>query len=371
MDAQLEKQLNKSAIEAAEARNVSGMSTLAGSISYDQIDIHQSITDKRSRSDFDPYINIPRSDARVLPVMAANMHGIGTMDMARAGLMVALDKGTYTQDELEGFFADDPAASHTFYSMGLRKQDQEKFAGIHARLPKGAIQNICLDVPHAGMNAFFNLVSDLRKQNPDSCIMAGNTISPIITQKLLACGADIVKVGVGPGEQCTTRTTTGVSRAQLDAVIACAHAADDKGGYVCADGGIKHHGDIAKAIGVGGALFAMIGSKLGGYQEGGIVGHFDDAAIELAIKNDDAKRDEDGTIHIRLRGSSSVRAMVSNYGKQEAHQASEGRDDNFVEYKGSIQQEISDIKGHLQSTLSYQGLDTMTQARNQMTFTIR
>lgn len=96
--------------------------------------------------------------------------------------------------------------------------------------------------------------------------MAGNVVTGDMTEELLLAGADIVKVGIGPGSVCTTRKMTGVGYPQLSAIIECADAAHGLGGRICADGGCTVPGDIAKAFG-GGADFVMLGGMLAGHDE--------------------------------------------------------------------------------------------------------
>ena len=96
--------------------------------------------------------------------------------------------------------------------------------------------------------------------------MAGNVVTGDMTEALILAGADIVKIGIGPGSVCTTRRVTGVGYPQLSAIIECADAAHGLKGQVCADGGCTVPGDIAKAYGAG-ADFVMLGGMLAGHDE--------------------------------------------------------------------------------------------------------
>ena len=96
--------------------------------------------------------------------------------------------------------------------------------------------------------------------------MAGNVVTGDMTEALILAGADIVKIGIGPGSVCTTRRVTGVGYPQLSAIIECADAAHGLKGLVCADGGCTVPGDIAKAYGAG-ADFVMLGGMLAGHDE--------------------------------------------------------------------------------------------------------
>ncbi len=131
--------------------------------------------------------------------------------------------------------------------------------------------------------------------------MAGNVVTGEMTEELILDGADIVKVGIGPGSVCTTRKMTGVGYPQLSAIIECADAAHGLGGLICADGGCTSPGDLAKAFG-GGADFVMLGGMLAGHDEcmGEVV-------------------EQDGVRKVRFYGMSSRTAMdkyaggVANY----------------------------------------------------------
>ena len=143
--------------------------------------------------------------------------------------------------------------------------DWEKFQQTMAKAP-GAIQYVCIDVANGYTEAFVAFVKKVRETYPDLVIMAGNVVTGDMTEELLLAGADIVKVGIGPGSVCTTRKMTGVGYPQLSAIIECADAAHGLGGRICADGGCTVPGDIAKAFG-GGADFVMLVGMLAGHDE--------------------------------------------------------------------------------------------------------
>lgn len=202
---------------------------------------------------------------RGFPMIAANMDVVGTIPMARAlgrhGALVALHKH-YPEDVLVDYFGRDEP-QHAFYSLGTAEADWEKFRAVKRRAPVGMI---CLDVANGYTEKFVEMVAQAREENPDAVIMAGNVVTGDMTEALVLAGADIVKVGIGPGSVCTTRKMTGVGYPQLSAVIECADAAHGLKGLVCADGGCTVPGDIAKAYG-GGADFVMLGGMLAGHDE--------------------------------------------------------------------------------------------------------
>ena len=127
---------------------------------------------------------------------------------------------------------------------------------------------ICLDVANGYTERFNDYVALMREHEAtkDKIIIAGNVCTPEATEQILLAGADVVKIGIGPGSVCTTRKMTGVGYPQLSAVIECADAAHGLGGHIIADGGCTVVGDIAKSFGAG-ADFVMLGGMLAGHKE--------------------------------------------------------------------------------------------------------
>ncbi|MEI3354434.1 MAG: GMP reductase [Duodenibacillus massiliensis] len=205
-----------------------------------------------------------------VPVIAANMDTTGTFEMARVlgshGMMTALHKH-YAPEEYIEFFRSLKNKSDAFYSMGIGDADYRKFETVMKAVP-GEIRYVCIDVANGYTEAFVSFVKKVRDTYPDLVIMAGNVVTGDMTEELVLAGADIVKVGIGPGSVCTTRKMTGVGYPQLSAVIECADAAHGLGGRICSDGGCTQPGDVAKAFG-GGADFVMLGGMFAGHNESG------------------------------------------------------------------------------------------------------
>jgi GMP reductase len=197
------------------------------------------------------------------PLIAANMDVTGTMAMARAlgkhGALTALHKH-YPEAKLAEYFAS-PDGPHAFYSLGTTAADLKKLAAVAKATP---IRFLCLDVANGYAEKFLEIVRRVRDDHPEAVIMAGNVVTGDMTEALILAGADIVKIGIGPGSVCTTRRVTGVGYPQLSAIIECADAAHGLKGLVCADGGCTVPGDIAKAYGAG-ADFVMLGGMLAGH----------------------------------------------------------------------------------------------------------
>lgn len=305
-----------------------------------QVDIHREFTFKHSQHRY-----------RGIPIIASNMDTIGTFEMARAlapfGLSVALHKH-YGEDELVAFFAALETKSSAFYSMGITRGDEEKFGRVMRRAGT-AIHYACIDVANGYTEGFVKFVAKFREAWPTLTIMAGNVVTGEMTEELILSGADIVKVGIGPGSVCTTRSMTGVGYPQLSAVIECADAAHGLGGRICADGGCAAPGDIAKAFG-GGADFVMLGGMLAGH---------DECAGEIV--------ERDGRRYQRFYGMSSRTAMEKYSGGVADYRAAEGRE-TLVEYRGPVAGTVQEILGGVRSACTYVGARTLKELTKRTTF---
>lgn len=289
-----------------------------------------------------------------IPIIGANMDTIGTVEMARAlgkhGLSVALHKH-YSENELVAFFQSlQPsglASSSAFYSMGIGKADYEKFAAVMARAE--SVEYVCIDVANGYNESFVHFVKKVRGNFPHLTIMAGNVVTGDMTEELILAGADIVKVGIGPGSVCTTRKMTGVGYPQLSAVIECADAAHGLGGQICADGGCSVPGDLAKAFG-GGADFIMLGGMLAGH---------DESAGEVI--------ERDGKKFKQFYGMSSRTAMEKHAGGVARYRASEGKE-VLIEYRGAVADTLQDILGGVRSACTYVGAHKLKELTKRTTF---
>jgi IMP dehydrogenase len=151
---------------------------------------------------------------------------------------------------------------------------------------------LVIDVAHGHQRKMLEVVELVRSLSPSVPIMAGNVVTPEGTRDLISAGADMVKVGVGPGAMCTTRMMTGVGRPQFSAVLECADEARKLGKHVCADGGVRHPRDVALALAAG-AANVMIGSWFAGTYESPA----------------DVMRDSDGRLYKENFGMASQRAV--------------------------------------------------------------
>ncbi len=280
-----------------------------------------------------------------VPIMASNMDGVGTIGMAKAlykhQLFTCLVKN-YVEDDLFDL-AGKFGGKYFAVSTGTSDKDFLKLRQIINSYPE--IHFICIDVANGYSEHFGEFVSKVRTTYPHTTIIAGNVVTADMTQELILRGADIVKVGIGPGSVCTTRIQTGVGYPQLSAIIECADAAHGLGAHIIADGGCVCPGDVAKAFGAG-ADFVMLGGMLAGHDEGG----------------GDVK---DGMV--TFYGMSSDTAMEKHHGGVANYRSSEGRTVQ-VKYKGSVDDTVLDLLGGLRSTCTYVGAPTLKQLSKCTTF---
>jgi GMP reductase len=286
-----------------------------------------------------------------IPIIASNMDTVGTFEMARAlapfRLSVALHKH-YAVGELAPYFKTLKNKSTAFYSMGITKPDLEKFR----RALRGgghAIRYVCIDVANGYTESFVDFVARFRDAYPKITVMAGNVVTGEMTEELILSGVDIVKVGIGPGSVCTTRSMTGVGYPQLSAIIECADAAHGLGGRICADGGCTSPGDVAKAFG-GGADFVMLGGMLAGH---------DECAGEIVEQN--------GEKFMRFYGMSSRTAMKKYAGGVAHYRASEGKE-VLIPYRGPVGDTLQNVLGGLRSACTYVGARMLRELTKRTTF---
>jgi len=286
-----------------------------------------------------------------IPIIASNMDTTGTFEMARAldafGLSTALHKH-YAIDDSVAFFRALERKSAAFYSMGITATDEQKFHHV-MEAAGDAVQYVCIDVANGYHENFVTFVTRIRSAFPQVVIMAGNVVTGEMTEELILSGADIVKVGIGPGSVCTTRMMTGVGYPQLSAIIECADAAHGLSGLICADGGCTTPGDVAKAFG-GGADFVMLGGMFAGHDESG---------------GDVVERD--GQRYKRFYGMSSRAAMDRYAGGVAAHRAAEGKE-VLVPHRGPVAQTAQDVLGGVRSACTYVGARRLKELSKRTTF---
>lgn len=285
-----------------------------------------------------------------IPIIAANMDHTGTFEMAKVlskhDLLTAVYKFA-TFDDWKSIAKSNPEIiQKSFVSVGVREADQENLKKVMSKID---CPFICIDVANGYSQNFVDYVQKIREQFPEKIIMAGNVVTGEMVEELILSGADIVKVGIGPGSVCTTRKKTGVGYPQLSAIIECADAAHGLGGHVCSDGGCTVPGDVAKAFAAG-ADFVMLGGMFSGH---------DECLGEIFEKG--------GKQYKRFYGMSSAEAMVKYHGAVAEYRASEGKSVD-VPYKGPVEHTILDILGGLRSVCTYVGASRLKELSKRTTF---
>ena len=273
------------------------------------------------------------------PIFASNMDGVGTFSMAKVlqeyKMMTVITKSTTLEQWKQAV------------GTGLRLQSVSVCTGTNIIWDKDAsdyktmqdvltnfpdVKFITVDVANAYHQNFVDFVKTIRDQYPDKIIIAGNVVTPEMTEELIINGADIVKIGIGPGSVCTTRTMAGVGIPQFSAIVECSDAANGVDGHIMADGGCVYPGDIAKALG-GGAHMVMIGGMLAGH---------DESEQEIV----------DGKIE--FYGMSSDRAREVHGKRKDGYRGNEGRLISLP-YRGPVTETVEDILGGVRSSATYIG----------------
>ena len=303
------------------------------------VDLNRKYTFKHSRSSW-----------KGIPIIASNMDGVGEIDVAKKlsshKLMTALTK-QHDINQIGTIYKKNIFFDSIALSCGTSKDSYNRLNSILKKYPK--FKFICIDVANGYSENFSNFVSEVRKKYPKKTIIAGNVVTADMTQELVLSGADIVKVGIGPGSVCTTRIQTGVGYPQLSAVMECADAAHGLGAHIIADGGCTCPGEVAKGFGAG-ADFVMLGGMLAGHKEGG--GNI----IQ-----------ENGTKFIEFYGSSSEEANEKHYGGLANYRSSEGKKVK-IQMKNSLDSTIRDILGGVRSSCTYVGASSLKQLSKCTTF---
>jgi len=326
-------------------------------LDFDDVLIRPKRSRLKSRAEVDlkRTFRLPHAPVEItgVPVIAANMDTVGTLKMARAlaehDMFTALHKH-YPLPEMQKA---DISGAFSFVTFGI--EDIEKINGVMKALNSNSINKICLDVANGYTESFLDFIKRVREHHPDKVIMAGNVATPDMTEALVLAGADIVKVGSGPGSVCMTRAMTGVGYPQLSAVIECADAAHGLSGLICADGGCRTPGDVAKAFAAG-ADFVMLGGMFAGHAE-----CLSEEELQALAKNDNM---------IEYYGMSSEVAMNKYAGGMAAHRASEGRVAK-IPYKGEVKSIVQDILGGVRSACTYVGASRLKELSKRATFVVK
>lgn len=222
------------------------------------------------------------------------------------------------------------------------------------QLVKAQVDVIVLDTAHGHSKGVLNMVSEIRSLYPELTIIAGNVATAEGTKALIEAGADVIKIGIGPGSICTTRVVAGVGVPQITAVYDCATEARKHGKAIIADGGIKYSGDIIKALAAGGNV-VMLGSLLAGTTE---------SPGETEIFQ--------GRRFKTYRGMGSIAAMEKGskdrYFQDEAKKLVPEGIEGRLPYKGPLTDTIHQLLGGVRAGMGYCGTKDLESLRNNAQF---
>jgi len=273
------------------------------------------------------------------PIFASNMDGVGTFSMAKVlqeyKMMTVITKTT-TPEQWRTAVGNGVRLQSVSVCTGTNKmfdddaQDYKNMQEILKSFPD--IKMITVDVANAYHQNMVGFINQIREEYPDKVIVAGNVVTPEMTEELIINGADVVKIGIGPGSVCTTRTMAGVGVPQFSAILECADAANGVDGHIMADGGCTQPGDIAKAFG-GGAHMVMVGGMLAGHNE---------SEVEVI----DGQRE--------FYGMSSDRAREVHGKRKDGYRGNEGKLIHLPD-RGPVKNTVEDILGGVRSACTYIG----------------
>jgi len=307
------------------------------------------IRPKRSKMSSRSQVNIERTFSfpnskqtwTGVPIIAANMDTVGTYEvykeLSKYHILTALHK-FYSLDDYINMTQTKSGLNKEYFmvSTGINDADYDRLRQI---LDNIEVKFICIDVANGYMARLCEFCKKVRDEYPDKIIVAGNVVTREITEDLiLRGGVDIVKVGIGPGSACITRTQTGIGMPQLSAIIECSDAAHGVNGYIIGDGGVTCPGDMAKGY-CGGADFIMMGGQFAGHDE-------NPGNIVAEMINGEKK------LFKLFYGMSSDTAMKVHYGKMDKYRSSEGRTVK-LKYKGPIEKTVLNFLGGIRSTCTY------------------
>ena len=324
-------------------------------LDFDDVLIAPQRSTLNSRADVNPWRDF-LSEGRggrmfCVPIVAANMGTVGTVNMARRlsieGYMCALEKHIPEADILELFrMLDEGQRNRVLVSIGVK----ESLDGIQFLIGNGFYQlNVNIDVPNGYIPKLKTRVEEIRALAPKAFIVAGTVVTADAAQDLILAGANCVRCGIGCGSVCATRVKSGVGRPQLSTIIEVANACHQMNAYCMCDGGVKTPGDVCKAF-CAGADFVMTGSLLAGC---------DEAEGETKYIND--KR------YKSYYGMSSRLAQEKHFNGMAHYRASEGRE-KWIPCTGPLKDTIEDINGGIRSMMTYIGARKLKHVSRQATF---
>lgn len=324
-------------------------------LDFDDVLIVPQFSDITSRSQVDLVTTIEgkwSSEITGVPIIAANMDGVGTFSMcaalAKHQVFTAITKHHSIERWDYAIRSGNPGVKdYAFITIGMSDEELHKakvIADVMGHHYGDVTIKVVIDVANGYMNSFYDFIRKARIMLPKAFIMAGTVTTAEATRRVIQSGADLARIGIGTGAVCTTRRMTGVGFPLFSALAECAEAADEVFGGVQSDGGCVFPGDFSKAFGVG-AQMVMAGSIFAGHDES-----------EQEISNE----------KVTFYGMSS-HAAQKNHGEIKNYRASEGR---IVEipYRGPVENTISDILGGIRSSCAYVGAKNISELSKKAQF---
>lgn len=302
-----------------------------------------------------------------MPLIPANMDSVIGPDLAeiiiKNGGIPIFHRFTAVQEQIEWVKR---FGENAFVSCGL-SESSELFA-ILDQGPGG----VCVDVAHGHSDRMFNLIKLLKKQYPELQVIAGNVCTPFAYAELANSGADAVKVGVGPGAACTTRTVTGFGVPQFSAIQECAELAEKLRVPIIADGGIRGSADVVKALAAG-ASTVMIG-KMFALTDESAAEKRSVEKFEIPPSVGSSPTDPPVYCHTgkppfeaKYRGQASKNFQDEFYGGLKENTVAEGTD-FWAPVSGPAQNLIDELLGGLRSGMTYGGARSIKELQRKAEF---
>ena len=286
-----------------------------------------------------------------VPIMSSNMDATGTFEiheeLSSHGMVTCIARHQNRDGKL---WVQTKRRDYLCVMSGISDKEILEIVGVANTFPDIAF--IGLDVANGYTINFVDAIKRLREHLPQATMIAGNVVTGDMVMELILAGADIIKVGIGGGSVCTTRTKTGIGYPQLSAVIECADAAHGIGGHIIADGGCNSSGDIVKAFAAG-ADFVMIGGMLAGHEE---------CDGELVFEDD-----VDEPVGMKFYGMASNTAMERHGHPNREYRGEEGKTVT-VPYRGPVEYTVLDILGGIRSACTYVGAKRLKDLTKCATF---
>ncbi len=311
------------------------------SYTFDDVLIKPEFSDINSRTEISTAVSFLGREL-ALPFISANMDYVTEGEMLRvmtqAGGLGILHRFWPWDEQLRTMSMLVANRTPVYFSIGVRDvvESLSRVDQATEKLLGSGLEGVCIDVAHGHHQRVADLVTELKRRYGNGLnVIAGNVATSEGTRFLYEAGADVVKVGIGAGSVCTTRTVAGVGVPQLSAIMECASFAKPRSLPIIADGGIRHSGDIAKAIAAG-ATTVMLGNLLAGT---------DETPGEMFVV--------DGKLHKRYRGQASFGSNGERYVKEGI--------EGMVPSKGPTVKVLSELHAGLRSAMSYVGARTIEE----------